>query len=74
MTMRHYFIFGQDFAAVEDATQAAKYAAAGWEEVSEAMFTRAWRERDAARQAELKRSAAAWIQSLPWAERRRRGI
>lgn len=43
----HYFIYGSHIAAVEDATQAAKYAAAGWREVSRETFMDAWKRRDA---------------------------
>jgi len=70
----HYFTFGHDIACVESADQAAKYEAAGWERVSMGEFMQAWKERDAARQAELRADVQRWIQSLPYAERRRRGV
>ena len=43
----YYFTYGADIAAVEDVTQAIKYAAAGWYLVSRATFIAAWRARDA---------------------------
>lgn len=43
----HYFTYGQNFAAVEDAGQAAKYAAAGWRAVTVDEFVDSWKRRDA---------------------------
>lgn len=43
----HYFTYDQDFAAVEDAGQAAKYAVAGWCVASRETFIDAWKRRDA---------------------------
>lgn len=54
-----YFIHGQDFAAVEDADQAAKYAAAGWRSVSRAAFMDAWKRRDA------RDLARIWSEDVP---------
>jgi len=42
----HYFVFGLDFAAVEDAEQAQKHADAGWERVNVGAFVAAWQARD----------------------------
>jgi hypothetical protein len=50
----HYFIHGQNIAAVEDATQAAKYAQAGWRVVSRETFIAVWRARDMQALAELE--------------------
>lgn len=47
MSDLHYFIHGPNIAAVEDAGQAEKYAALGWERVSHRAFIAAWAARDA---------------------------
>lgn len=49
----HYFIYGPAIAAVEDETQAAKYAQSGWCAVSREAFIAAWRARDAQALSEL---------------------
>lgn len=55
----HFFTYGQDFAAVEDADQAAKYVAAGWRAVSRETFMGAWKRRDA------RDLAALWAKVVP---------
>ena len=42
----HYFVFGLDFAAVQDTEQAQKHADAGWERVNVGAFILAWQARD----------------------------
>jgi hypothetical protein len=49
----HYFTHGSAIAAVEDVTQAAKYAEAGWIPCSHAYFMHRWKERDLAQLASL---------------------
>ena len=44
----HYFVYGSDFAAVEDADRAVAYRDAGWHPASRAEFIAAWRARDLA--------------------------
>lgn len=55
----HFFTYGQDFAAVEDVEQAAKYAAAGWRAVSRETFMDAWKRRDA------RDLARIWSEDVP---------
>jgi hypothetical protein len=55
----HYFVYGQNIAAVEDVEQAAKYAAAGWRAVSREVFLDAWKRRDA------RDLARIWTEAVP---------
>lgn len=55
----YYFTYGPDFAAVENAEQAAKYAAAGWRKVSREAFMDAWKRRDA------RDLARIWAEVVP---------
>lgn len=61
----HYFIYGSHIAAVEDAGQAAKYAAAGWREVSRETFMDAWKRRDARDLARICPEVAPVVETAP---------
>lgn len=55
----YYFTYGTDIAAVEDVSQAIKYAAAGWRVVSHDTFMDAWKRRDA------RDLARIWAEVVP---------
>ena len=42
----YYFTYGDDFAIVEDAKQADKFEAAGWQKATREQVIAAWRRRD----------------------------
>ena len=53
----HYLIHGAAFTIVEDAAQARKYVAAGWQRASRADVMARWRARDRAALARLRTEA-----------------
>ncbi len=51
----YYFVYGRSFAIVENAGQARRYTDAGWQRVSRATCMQAWRDRDVADLAAIRK-------------------